>query len=230
MKSNEEFIAGIYEKASRYVEVEQKQQTEPKEHMEPKKHMESKEHMEPKGRKLFFYGNYVVRLAAMLVLCAGITWVGVIAFFGNKHDDTATGEKGIDIVRMSETEGQSPVKVQRFLSDDETDNIIGIVADIDTEKKLIIVKLQTDDKTPAVSTTGISQYSYNDDGKIVICLTDLADIISNISIGTKIKVEGNDEDLAQGINKKSITLTDLSSLWIWKDDIGNYINYRNIAD
>lgn len=217
MKSNEEFIAGIYEKASRYVEAEQTEKTEKTKKTE-------------KGKNLIFFGNYVVRLAAMLVLCAGIAGVGVIAFFGNKHDDIGNGEIGINIVQMSETEGQSPVKVQRFLSDDETDNIIGIVADIDTEKKLIIVKLQADDNTPAVSTTGISQYSYNDDGKIVICLADLADIISNISIGTKIKVEGNDDDLAQGINEKSITLTDLSALWIWKDDVGNYINYRNIAD
>ncbi|MBP3569187.1 MAG: hypothetical protein J6K04_08500 [Lachnospiraceae bacterium] len=129
MKSNEEFIAGIYEKAAAY--------TEEKEIKVVKTRNTAK----------------IVRIAAMAVVCVGLAGVGTLLLgrgngqnpggvpeqAGNNYGIALTSELG------DKTDGIAQCRIGPVL---ETVTFTGVIESIDTEENRIWIKLLFDESAP----------------------------------------------------------------------------------
>lgn len=126
MKSNEEFIAGIYEKAAVY--------TEEKETNIIKVNRVAK----------------VTRIAAMVAVCIGLAGIGSM-MLGNGNDKPSKvpqpGNEDYGIALTSETGDDMQLRVG---PEAETATISGVVESVDVEEKRITIKLFSDDNAVTV--------------------------------------------------------------------------------
>ena len=119
MKSNEEFIAGIYEKATNY--TEEKQEI---------------------VRKVNF-SSRAMKMVAMLAVCVGLVGVANVVFNPDKMEKNMEDEYGISL--LSET-GENPVELgvafHRMGPAQEFATLKGTVESIEENEKLIWLKLE----------------------------------------------------------------------------------------
>jgi len=125
MKSNEEFIAGIYEKAAVYTEEK-----------------------ETKIIKVNWVAK-ATRIAAMAAVCIGLAGIGsLILGKGNNVPSQVPqpGNENYGIALSSETgdEGEDAAQL-RVGPEAETATFTGVVENVDAEEKRITVKLLSDD-------------------------------------------------------------------------------------
>ena len=170
MKSNEEFIAGIYEKAAAYTEEN-----------ETKIVKVSRRNM---SRPTAGY----VRIAAMVVLCVGLAGVGILTLGKDSQNQTGIPEQAAEnygIALTSELGGAAAetgdgVAQFRLGPVIETVTFNGVVEHIDTEENRIWLKLLFDESAP-VST----------EGSIVCIRWDILEEISEeIVVGTTLTATG----------------------------------------
>jgi len=133
MKSNEEFIAGIYEKAAVYTEEK-----------------------ETKIVKVNFAAR-ALKTAAMVVLCLGLAGVGVMTLEKNNAQVPdkipAPAEENYSIALSSEVgeeQGEAPYGVAQFrmIPVAETVTFTGVVESIDTAENRIWLELVFDETAP----------------------------------------------------------------------------------
>ena len=125
MKSNEEFIAGIYEKAAAYTEEK-----------------------ETKIVRVNWVAK-ATRIAAMVAVCLGLTGIGSLVL-GNGNNTPGQvpqpAKEDYGIALTSETEDDfGGVAQLRVGPEAETATITGVVESIDTEEKRITVKVFSDE-------------------------------------------------------------------------------------
>lgn len=128
MKSNEEFIAGIYEKAAVY--------TEEKETKIVRTNWASK----------------VTRIAAMVIVCIGLAGVGVMTLSQNSGQNSAGTQPGGDygIALSSETGDDLSGAAQfRIGPVAETVTFTGVVKEINAEENRIWLRLTFDETAPS---------------------------------------------------------------------------------
>ena len=143
MKSNEEFIAGIYEKAAVYIE-----ENEPK-------------IVKAGGRNIIRPAAGYVRIAAMVVVCIGLAGIGVLTLVKDSQNPNGMPEQASEnygIALTSELGDAVPetgdgVVQFRLGPVAETVTFTGVVERIDAEEKRIWLKLLFDESAP-VSTEG----------------------------------------------------------------------------
>lgn len=161
MKSNEEFIAGIYEKAAAYTEEK-----------------------ETKVIKVNFAAR-AAKIAAMVVLCVGLTGVGVLTLGRNSGDNQNTTPAQVDenygIALTSETGDELSGAAQfRMMPVAETVTFTGVVEEIDAEENRIWLRLKFDETAPD-----------NAEGSVVCIKWDMLEKISEkIAVGTEITATG----------------------------------------
>ena len=193
MKSNEEFIAGIYEKTAVY--------TEEKEIKVIKKNWVAK----------------ATRIAAMAVVCIGLAGAGVLVFGkGNVRNPGSvpeqTGEDyGIALTSESGNATGEPAECAaqfRIGPVAETVTFTGVVESIDAEEKRIWLKLEFDETAP--------EYT---EGSVVCIKWDMLEkICEEIVVGTRLTATGAlsmYENEASGHNGcAELVLTDMEKLEI----------------
>ena len=160
MKSNEEFIAGIYEKAAVY-----------------------KEEKQTNAIKVNFAAK-AARIAAMVVLCIGLAGVGVMTLDrnnGQMPDKVPSPDENYGIALSSETgdelAGASQFRVGPVL---ETVTFTGVVTGIETEENRIWLSLVFDENAPEETTGSV----------VCIKWDMLEGISSDISVGTALTATG----------------------------------------
>ncbi len=162
MKSNEEFIAGIYEKAAVY--------TEEKETEIKKVNMVAR----------------VTKIAAMVVVCLGLAGVGVLTL-GKTGENRQNGipeqtAENYGIALLSEDGGEvadSAVQM-RMIPVAETVTFTGVVEEINTEENCIWLRLIFDETAP--------EYA---EGSVVCIRWEMLEKISDeIKVGTELTAIG----------------------------------------
>lgn len=126
MKSNEEFIAGIYEKAAAYTEEEKE------------------------SRKIDWRTGFL-RTAAAVVLCAGLVGVGTWTLGRTENTPKTISEfsdENAGIALLSEQNEETDDTAQHRMGPvTETVTFTGIVENIDTVEKRIWIQLVSEDAT-----------------------------------------------------------------------------------
>ena len=136
MKSNEEFIAGIYEKAAAYAEEKEIKNVQAE--------------RAARARSV----AKITRIAAMAAVCIGLAGVGVLVF-GGKNGQNQSGVpeqagENYGIALSSETdESMDGVSQFRIAPVAETVTFTGVVEEIDTKENCIWLKLVFDEAAPA---------------------------------------------------------------------------------
>ncbi len=191
MKSNEEFIAGIYEKAATYTEEK-----------------------EIKIVKVNWVAK-ATRIAAMVVVCIGLAGVGSLALRNGNGmvpgEVPQPGSEDYGIALTSEFGEESGEAVGgatqfRMVPVAETVTFTGVVESIDTEEKRIWLKLLFDESAPLYA-----------EGSIVCIRFDILEPISEeIKVGATLTATGA---LSQYENEASewngcaeLVLTDMTNL------------------
>lgn len=124
MKSNEEFIAGIYEKATTYTEEK-----------------ETKSIKVPSAVRM-------VRVAAMVVLCIGLLGVGTLTLRrNNAEEDSKEDQPGVAITALQAEEPGIGIAQFRIEPLKETAAFTGVVERIDTEANCIWIKADDAEKS-----------------------------------------------------------------------------------
>ena len=125
MKSNEEFIAGIYEKAAVYTEEK-----------------------ETKERKISVVVR-TARIAAMIAVCIGLAGIGAVTLDKNTGDGFEQAGEDYGIALTSEL-GDEPEGVAQFRMGPVTETVTftGIVERIDTEENRIWLRLTFEETAP----------------------------------------------------------------------------------
>ena len=127
MKSNEEFIAGIYEKAAVYTE--------------------EKETNIIKVKRV----AQITRIAAMIAVCVGLAGIGSLVL-GNGNEPVPSkvpmpSAENYGIALTSETEDDLEVEAQlRVVPVAETVTFTGVVENVDAGEKRILMKLLSDER------------------------------------------------------------------------------------
>lgn len=130
MRSNEEFIAGIYEKAAAYTEEK-----------------------ETKVIRVNWVAK-ATRIAAMAAVCLGLTGIGSLVL-GNGNNapsqvpQPASEDYGIALTAETE-DNFGNIALLRVGPEAETVTITGVVESIDTEEKRITVKVLSDESIVSV--------------------------------------------------------------------------------
>lgn len=190
MKSNEEFIAGIYEKAATYTEEK-----------------------ETKIIKVNWVAK-ATRIAAMAAVCIGLAGIGTLVLGGNNgQNPSGTPEaQGDDygIALLSEGEGEtsdSAVQV-RIGPVVETVTFTGVVEHIDTEENRIWLKLTFDESAP----------EHVEDSVVCIKWDLLEKISDEIAVGTELTATGAlsvyENEASEHNGCAELVLTDLTNLTI----------------
>lgn len=203
MKSNEEFIAGIYEKAAAYQEES------------------------TSNRFMFSSWNKVLQMAAMLVICIGIAGVGIFAWRENgakpqnapqimnvteNGNATETGniaetgnvaETGLaPTLAIAERQGVNLAIAPAAYA--ETLMVSGVVERIQTQDNRVWITLSEDAGEEFVR------------GSMVCVLFDLEEPVDTLFLeGTSITVNG---EVSQYQEYTQLTIRDLSNLVIWESN------------
>jgi len=189
MKSNEEFIAGIYEKAAAY--------TEEKEITTVKTYRTAK----------------ITRIAAMAAVCIGLAGIGSLVLGRESNQNPNNGleqaSEEYGIAMLSENgEELSGAAQFRMMPVAETVTFTGVVEEISAEEKRIFLRLEFDETAPE-----------NTEGSIVCIKWDLTEKIGEeIADGTRLTATGalsmyeNEDSEHNGCAE--LVLTDMANLEI----------------
>lgn len=198
MKSNEEFIAGIYEKAAVYAEAKEE------------------------NKKTAVLSMPALRMAAMLAVCVGLLGIGTLALHRVTDEDTPKQEN-IGIARFSadmgeETPGISALNF-RGISETETELLKGTVEFIDREEKIIWIILENTDGSPEENRIAAVKWDITE--KMPSALIEGTELMAEGIIET---YSGADT-LRSGSIK--LTLADIAKLWLWNEETDTYRNCNN---
>ncbi|MGN0506180.1 MAG: hypothetical protein ACI4FZ_06435 [Lachnospiraceae bacterium] len=201
MKSNEEFIAGIYEKAANYTEKEEK-------------------------KEKFIYKASVLRIAAMVVICVGLAGIGILTLSERTDDSTNPSEENPGAVSLSqfseENNGNSATIQYRMLPTEESALFTGTVESVDTEETIIWIQLEFEGEVPE---------EQKKESLIAVQWNVTKEIPAEIAAGMKLKVAGTvgtyNNTKSERFGSTQLTVTDAAMLWIWIEEENSYRNYSS---
>lgn len=189
MKSNEEFIAGIYEKAAVYTEEK-----------------------ETKERKSSVVAR-TARIAAMIAVCIGLAGIGVVTLDNNIGRNTGDGfeQAGEDYgIALTSEFGDEPEGVAQFRMGPvaETVTFTGVVESIDTEENRIWLRLTFEETAPEEV-----------QGSVVCIRWDILEKMSEeLVVGTELTAMGAlsqyENEASEYHGCAELVLTDVSNLQI----------------
>lgn len=193
MKSNEEFIAGIYEKAATYTEEK-----------------------ETKIVKVNWVAR-ATRIAAMAAVCIGLAGVGALVLGGNNSQNSTgipeqTGEDyGIALTsELGEESGEAANGAAQFRIGPvaETATFTGVVESVDVSENYIWLTLIFDETAPAYT-----------EGSVVCIKWDMLEPISEeVVVGATLTVTGSlskyEKEASRYHGCAMIVLTDLENIEI----------------
>ena len=203
MKSNEEFIAGIYEKAAVYKE-------------------ESTVTSEEAARKKRL--TRVTKIAAMVAVCVGLAGVSAMTFGKgrNQTDDMGqtTQEYGIALTSEQSEEMDGAKRQFRMIPVAETATFTGVVESVDLEEKRIWLKLEFEEDAP-------KEY---EEGSMVCIYWDLSENIRpEVVPGVRLRVTGAlsvyENEASKQYGCAELVLTDIKNLWQWMEEDSDFRNY-----
>lgn len=190
MKSNEEFIAGIYEKAAVYTEEK-----------------------DTKIIKVNFAAK-AARIAAMVVLCVGLAGVGVLTLGRNGGEtpngtpEQASEDYGIALLSEDGDENADSAVQFRISPVSEIVTFTGVVEEVDTEENRIWLRLIFDKTAPASAK-----------GSMVCIRWDvLENMGEEIQVGTELTATGAlsmyENETSENNGCAELVLTDMANLEI----------------
>ena len=203
MKSNEEFIAGIYEKAAYY--------TEEKEREIIKVNLASR----------------AVKMAAMFAVCIGLTGFGVAMLSGeingNGNSAFPGEEHGIALLSDDGSTGEAYAGPAAYRTGPvaEWAEITGTIESVDVTKGVVWIELlfSEDSQGNAPETT-----------YVVVQWNVLEEMPADLYVGNRVVVTGaagvyeDAESERNGAAK--VILSDVANLWFWSEEAENYFNLR----
>ena len=201
MKSDEEFIAGIYEKAANYTENEEK-------------------------REKLIYKTSVLRVVAMFAVCVGLAGIGIFTLSGRTDDNTNPSEETPGVAMLSEFSEESnknPAAIQyRMLPTEESALFTGTVESVNTKENIIWIQLDFSGEVPEEQTK---------ESLIAVQWNVTKEIPAEIAAGTKLKAAGTvgtyDNTDSERFGRTQLTVTDAAMLWIWIEEENSYRNYSS---
>lgn len=184
MKSNEEFIAGIYEKAANYTEKEEK-----------------------KEKRILTAP--VLRVAAMLAVCAGLAGVGILMLPGKTDESTKLPEEVPGISMLSEPSDEvsinPAVSQYRTLPEEKNALLEGTVESVDTQENIIWIQTEN---------MGVVSL-------IAVKWEATKEIPTEIVAGARLRAEGEvstyDNKNSERFGSSQLTVTDAAKFWIWAE-------------
>lgn len=189
MKSNEEFIAGIYEKAAVYTEEKETNK------MQARKQTVAK----------------ITRIAAMAAVCLGLAGAGALVL-GRNGAQNGTPEQtaenyGVAMLSLEE-EPAGPSAQSRMTPVAETVTFTGVVESIETEENRIWLRLTFDETAPASA-----------EGSVVCIKWDMLEKMSEeIAVGTSLTASGAlsmyENEASEYNGCAELILTDMANLEI----------------
>ncbi len=205
MKSNEEFIAGIYEKAAVYTEENKA------------------ESYEAASRKRSL--AKITRIAAMAAVCIGLAGVSTLVFGKSGNSDGTTEQAaenyGIALTAEQGEEAGSAVMQFRMTPVAETVTFTGVVESVDTEERRVWLRLEFDETAPADYETG---------SMVCIRWDMLEEISPELKVGVRIQATGAlsmyEKEGSEYNGCAELVLTDTASLWQWIEEINDFRNYE----
>ena len=190
MKSNEEFIAGIYEKAAVYTEEK-----------------------DTKIIKVNFAAK-AARIAAMVVLCVGLAGAGVLALGRNGGktpngiSEQASEDYGIALLSEDGDENADSAVQFRISPVSEIVTFTGVVEEVDAEESRIWLRLIFDETAPASAK----------DSMVCIRWDVLEKIGEEIQVGTELTATGAlsmyENETSENNGCAELVLTDMANLEI----------------
>lgn len=195
MKSNEEFIAGIYEKAASYTE---------------------------ENNTKILRVNFAARaakIAAMFAVCLGLAGVGIMTL-GSNGNGTQGGNEGI---ALSSDEG-TPFQIPEPRVLPELSYLTGEVESVDTENKMIFLRLQNMESEETSDEAGVL---------VVVRFAEGVDLINKLCKGMQIKVGGATFEggyLTPDNEYTLLLVTREQDFFVWSEESSTYIRPDYITD
>ena len=195
MKSNEEFIAGIYEKAAVYKE-------------------------EKKVKYLFHNTHAVLRMAAMLAVCVGMTAIGVLVAPGKNSNQTEVEENGVGTVNissyMNDITTEPGVTQQRIGKQAYQESFTGVLVAVDGQEGIVWICPESEGKKGS-------------EGWIAIRWELTEEFPEGLADGTRLMAAGLVDTYNKTGSEKSgsreIKLTEKDNFLIWSEEAKAFINY-----
>lgn len=203
MKSNEEFIAGIYEKAANYVEKDKKTETH-------------------------IWRISALRIAAAAAVCVGLAGGALALHHGIGNGTEQPGNDGIAL--MSETSGETGQNVgpanYRMIPEQEEMQLTGTIESIDERERVLWVLLDSWGKAAETLEPEAMQ------GTLAAIQWDITEgIPAELVVGTKLMAAGEAGTYgnmdSERFGMTQLTLTDIAKLWIWIEKENNYKKYNS---
>ncbi|MBO5353578.1 MAG: hypothetical protein J6J42_02620 [Lachnospiraceae bacterium] len=204
MKSNEEFIAGIYEKAAVYTE----------------ENRTGSEKAAGRSRTL----AKVTRIAAMAAVCIGLAGVSALVpgRNGSQKDTPEQGTEEYGIALTSEVGEEAGGAAMQFRMTPvaETVTFTGVVESVDEKENRIWLRLEFEETAPADCVAG---------SMVCIRWDMLEEISPELTKGTRLRATGTlsmyENETSEYNGCAELVLTDTANLWQWieeRNDFGNY--------
>lgn len=205
MKSNEEFIAGIYEKAAVYTEENKTGSYE----MSRRKQNIAK----------------LTRIAAMAAVCIGLAGASALVFGKNSNPNDTTEqpakEYGIALTSEQGEEAGGAAMQFRMVPVAETVTFTGVVESVDIEEKRIWLRLEFDETAPA---------DYEADSIVCIRWDMLEEISAEVKAGVRLQATGAlsmyEKEGSEHDGCAELILTDTANLWQWIEELNDFRNYE----
>lgn len=204
MKSNEEFIAGIYEKAANYVETDKKV-------------------------KMRTWQMSALRIAAAAAVCIGLAGIGALVLrHGNGTEQP--GNNGIALLSENFGENENEQNMgpanYRMLPKQEEMQLTGTVESIDEREGVLWVLLESWGKAAEVLEPEAEQ------GVLAAIRWNIEESIpAEIAVGTKLMAAGEAGTYGNMDSERfgvaQLTLEDIAKLWIWIEKENNYKKYNS---
>lgn len=203
MKSKEEFIAGIYEKAANYAEEEKK-------------------------TKAYAWKTAALRIAAAAVVCVSLAGISVAALWHGNGVKPPKGDDGIAL--LSETSGENGQPLdsvnRRMLPEPEEVTLTGTLESVDEKERVFWVFLESWGGVAEESRQEAAQ------GTLAAIRWDIPEgIPSGLSAGTELMAAGEAGIYGGAKSERygmaQLTLTDMTKLWIWMEEENTYKNYNS---
>lgn len=203
MKTNEEFIAGIYEKAANYIEKEETKSMTP------------------------WWKHQAVRFAAAAVFCIAFLGTGMFVFLRGAGNSEALPEQDTMMLSLLHLDGENDPAVlsdvpnlYRTVPFVEKVVLTGTVESVDVEENAIWIELDAGNEEPFTDAVGT---------RVSIKWDILGDIPAELATGAKVKVTGSlgsyENAASERFGSVQLTLTDAADLWIWVEHENSYRNY-----
>lgn len=205
MKSNEEFIAGIYEKAANYVEKEKKTEA-------------------------YRWKTAALRIAAAAALCTCLAGLSAAALWHGNGTEPPKGNDGIALFSNFSEEDDAPNPASyRMLPEQEQVMLTGTLESIDEQEGILWVLLESWDETSETAAEHAKTTAEPEVGAVAAIVWNiLEEIPTELVAGTRLMAAGEagtygGAELAR-YGAAQLTLTDKASLWLWIEEENTYKN------